>query len=343
MNGRERILAAAGLAAVDRPPVLPVLLMQGARELGIPLTQYFSNPARLAEGQIRLLERYHHDGVFAFPHIVQDVLPWGADIAFHEGGPPSLSKMAFKTVEDLVAAPIPDPTRHAYLRNTLQAAAELKRQVGNEKLVVGAVIGPFSLATMLLGTGKYLSLLFDDADRFRRLWPPLVRSMVEYSSKWARAQFEAGCDLVVFAEGIASATILDERTFLREAKPVLEEFVRRTKGILALEWVGDGRPFLKHTKDLGVAAFLVGSTDSLVECRRALGPQKALIGNINNIKLQRWEPERIQFEARRAIAQGGKGFILSNQGPEVPWAVPDEAIAALVSAATGSRTLAAAA
>ncbi len=343
MNGRERILAAAGLAPVDRPPVLPVLLMQGARELGLTLPQYFSSPTRLAEGQTRLVERYDHDGVFAFPHIVQDVLPWGADIAFHESGPPSLSKMAFKTVEDLVGAPVPDPTRHPYLRNTLVAAEALKRQVGHEKLVVGAVIGPFSLATMLVGTGKYLSLMFEDRDRYRRLWPALVRSMVEYSSRWARAQFDAGCDLVVFAEGVASATILDERTFLQEAKPVLEEFIRRTRGILALEFVGEARPFLKHAKDLGVAAFLVGSDDPLPECRQAIGPSKALIGNINNIKLLRWEPERIQFEARRAIAKGGKGLVLSNQGPEVPWEVPDAAITALVSAATGTRTARAAA
>ena len=202
-----------------------------------------------------------------------------------------------------------------------------------DKLIVGAVIGPFSLPTMLMGTRKFLDMVLDTSPATQRELAALLDLTMAYSTSWANAQLEAGCDLVVYAEGIASATILDEKTFLSAARPRLLEFARRVNGFTALELVGYGLPFLKHLREAGVVAYLLGGEDHLPESRRAIGSAKALIGNLNNLKLLRWDPSRIQFEARRAIEQAGPGFILSNQGPEIPWEVPDEAIHALVAAA----------
>lgn len=333
MTSLERVLAALDLKPVDRTPVLPVLLMQGAKELGMSLPDYFTRPTRLAEGQLRLLDRFGHDGVFAFPHVVQDVLPWDSALDFHEDGPPSVGKMVIRRYEDILDLEVPDPTSHPYLRHTLDAASELARRVGDEKLVVGGVIGPFSLPTMLMGTRKFLDLV--DLPEFRNeYFQPLMQKMVDFTARWATAQIEAGCHIVVFAEGISSATIIDEATFLGAAKPTLEQFVAKTRGALALEFVGHGLPFMRHVRDLDVAALLIAETDPMDETRALLGPAKALIGNINNLKLLRWEPERVQFEARRLIAEAGPGLILSNQGPDIPWEVPYPAIEAMVLAAT---------
>lgn len=338
MNSLERILAAVNGEPVDRTPVVPVMLMQGAKELGLTLPEYFERPNRLVEGQLRLLDRFGHDGVFAFPHIVQDVLPWGSSLTFHDDGPPTVGKMVIRRFEDIDDLQAPDPTAHPYLRHTLDAASALAREVGGEKLVVGAIIGPFSLPSMLMGTKKFLELL-EDAEPRERYYDWLMQAMIEFAARWAAAQMEAGCHLVVFAEGIASATIIDEDTFVRYAKPVIEEFVARVgryggKGLLALEFVGHGFPFMHHVRDLNVAAFLIGESDPVVETRKIVGPKKAIMGNVNNLKLLRWGPERVQFEARRLVARAGPGFILSNQGPEIPWEVPYPVIEALVRAAT---------
>lgn len=343
MTGVERIVAAVRNEPVDVTPVAPVLLMQGARLLGIPLSRYFGEPSRIAEGQLALLDRFGHDAVFAMPHVVQDVLPWGAGIDLHDDGPPSVNGMVLSSYEDVERIVVPDPTRHPYCRHTLRAAEALARQVKGQQLIVGAVIGPFSLPTMLMGTRRFLSLLLEPDDVRRRLLPALLEKTTEYASRWAAAQLAAGCDLVVVAEGISSATILDEATFLRDARPALERFVQRTPGLLALELVGHGLPFLPHLRDLGVAAFLIGESDRVDDARRAIGPGRALIGNVNNIKLLRFEPERVEFEARRVIAAAGSGFVLSNQGPEIPWDVPDASIEALVRAARSTRPARAAA
>lgn len=341
MNSIERVLAALSLQPVDQTPVLPVMLMQGARELNVPLEQYFRSPGRVAEGQLRLLDKFGHDAVFAFPHIVQDLLPWGSDLDFHPDGPPSINRLVITDAAKIDGLRAPDATKHPYTAQTLEAARQLAREVKGQKLIVGAVIGPFSLPSMLMGTKGFLNLLVDPQLRQRYLRPLLEKS-IEYSAAWARAQYEAGCDLVVFAEGMASATIVDEKTFVSDAKPVLAEFIRRAGVTLALEFVGWAEPLLPAARDLGVAGFLIGSEDDPVRCRRAIGPAKALIGNVNNLKLLRWDPERVQFEAQRVIASAGPGLILGNQGPEIPWETPDSAIAALVAAGRSSTAKAAA-
>lgn len=334
MNPLERIVTAVGLGEVDRTPVLPVLLQQGSTMLGVPLTEYFGEPARLAEGQHRLVDRYGHDGVFAIPHVVQDTLPWGAGLDFHDDGAPSVNRMVINRYEDIADLPRPNAASHPYLRHTLAAARALAQRHKGDRLIVGAIIGPFSLPSMLMGMGKSLGLLVRHRDAYNRFYPTLRERMMEYCLDWAKAQYEAGCDIVVVAEGMASASLLTEETFLREALPVLKEFAARAGGLVGLEMVGDALPFAKHLRDVPCAVLLVGSHDPVDQMRRHIGASKALMGNLNNIKLLRWDADRVEFEARRAIHRAGRGFILSNQGPEVPLATPPENIDALIRAAT---------
>lgn len=333
MTSVGRILAEVGLKPVDRTPVMPVMLMQGAKALNLPLETYFGKADRLAQGQLALVERYNQDAVFAIPHIVQDVLPWKSGIDFHPNGPPSVNKMVIRSYEDILDLKTPDPTAHPYLRKSLEAAKELARRVKGDRLIVGAVIGPFSLPSMLMGTSRFLGLLLAPPQERERYLRPLLDRMLEYTQAWIRAQHEAGCDLVVVAEGISSATIIDEATFREFALPTMERLRKGIQGYLALEFVGSATPFLRYVRDLGFVAWLVGEEDGVVEPRKRVGPNGALVGAINNLKLLRWRPERVEFEARRLIREAGPGFILSNQGPEIPWETSAENIEALLRAA----------
>ena len=333
MNRVERILATVGLEATDRPPVMPVLLMQGARALGVELTDYFKRPSRLAEGQLALVERFDPDAVFAIPHIVQDVLPWGSGLDFHPDGPPSVNGMVIPNKEAIPSLKAPDPTAHAYLRSSLRAAERLAREVKGERLIVGAQIGPFSLPTMLMGTRKFLELLLLPPAERRRWLDPLMEVMLKATTRWGEALFNAGCDVVVVAEGIASAAIITPELFSEVAAPVIRRHIAAMPGPVGFEFVGPAMPMLPRARDLGAAVWLLGEEDPVDRARTAVGRSGAIMGTFNNLKLLRWHHERVEFEARRLIDLAGPGFILSNQGPEVPWATPDANIEAIVRAA----------
>ncbi len=332
----ERILTTLGLGETDRPPVMPVMLMQGAKALGTDLLSYFETPDRIASGQLGLIETFGHDAVYAFPHIVQDVLPWGAGLDFHPDGPPSVNGMVISSKEDIPNLVVPDPTSHPYLKATLRSAEQLAREVKGDRLIVGALIGPFSLPTMLMGTSKFLDLLLMPESERKQWFDPLMEKMLEYTLSWGRAQIAAGCDAIVLAEGTSSASIIDPELFRSCSHPVLRRFIEEIGAPVGFEFVGRAMPMLDAASDLGPALWLLGEEDPLGEARRILGRKGAIMGSVNNLKLMRWEPERVEFEARRLINEAGPGFILSNQGPEVPWDTPDENIKALIRAASRS-------
>ncbi len=334
MTGLERCVAAVKFQKPDRFPVLPVLLMQGAKELNLPLERYFSKGEFIARGQLRLLDKFGHDGVLGFPHVVEDVLPFGAGLRYFDDGPPSVDRMCIRKFEEISQMVVPEPGNHPQLKQTLQAIEMLAREVKGKKLIVGAVIGPFSLPSMLMGTEKYMRLLFGDPEAFRRYFSRLMEICSEFSARWANMQLQAGADLIVVADGIGSGTILRRHECQELALPVNIKFFKQINGLIGYEFVGDAEPIIDLYKNQGPAVFLVGSSDSMVFCRKKLGKTAALMGNINNIKLLRWAPERVEFEIKKMLQPHSlsDGIIVSNQGPEIPYHVPEENIRAMVKA-----------
>ena len=84
--------------------------------------------------------------------------------------------------------------------------------------------------------------------------------------------------------------------------------------------------------DSGAVALLIGSEDDIPHCKQVLRGRAALIGNINNMKLRRWSPARVELQAKTALSRGapGFGFALANQGPEIPFDVGVPVIEALI-------------
>ncbi len=345
MNSLERCVAAVTFKTPDRLPVIPVLLMQGAKELNMNLESYFSNGNKIAEGQLKLIEKYDHDAVCAFPHVVEDVLPFGAGLKYFDAGPPSVDRMCIKLFSDIDHLTAPEPGNHKQLQETLRSIDVLASRVKGEKLIIGAVIGPFSLPSMLMGTEKFMKLLFSRNGEFEAYFPRLMDVCTEFCAKWANMQLQAGADIVVIADGIASNSILRPHEFKKFALPVIEKLLPRINGLIGYEFVGEGQELIPFLKDKGAHVFLLGSQDDISVCRKYAGTSTALLGNINNIKLLRWPPERVEFEVKKLIDKFGLrgGLVVGNQGPEIPYFVPDENIRALVQAVRKYGTFAQAA
>ncbi len=338
MNSIERVLGALtfGKAGTpDRVPVLPVPLMQGALVHNCTARDYFQMPAeKLADAQIALNEMLDGipDGVAGFPHVVEDVTGFGVPLKYdYENSSPTVGGMLIKDFTDLDTFSPPDPASSPQLCKTLDVIHRLRRRIGDEKVVIGAAIAPFSLPSMLMGTAKWMRLLYSDELR-TRYFDRVMDVCSRYVISWAKAQQEAGAHVVVLADGMASAAIIPRRMFTRYAAPVTKRTIEAIGGLVAYEPVGTIEPFVELTGDLGAVAILIGEEDDIATCKRRLAGKAAVIGNVNNMKMRRWSPARVELQAKSAIKAGmpGYGFALANQGPEIPFDVSPEAIAALV-------------
>ncbi|MDZ7269334.1 MAG: uroporphyrinogen decarboxylase family protein [candidate division KSB1 bacterium] len=330
----ERLLAAISHKESDRIPILPILLQQGAKELGMPLQEYFTNGEKLAEGQERLLEKYGHDGVIGVPHVVEDLLAFGQKLVYFPNGAPVLGSMAITRFHEIDSLRPHDPTEVPELRQTLLAIELLARRFKGKVPIFGAGIAPFSLPSMFIGTEKWLQLLFDDEQMRLQYLDKFLAVSMEFCVNWMNRQLAAGADAVIIADGMASATILLRKQFQDWAVPVIKQTISRINGPVVYEGVGSLGQFAELLPELGAVAVVLDRTDDLAACKKVLQGKVAMVGNLNNIAMIDWTPEEIEQQVKTAClaAKAGGGFILANQGPEMPYDVPDANIQAFVEA-----------
>jgi len=341
MNSYERVIAALLHKPTDCVPVIPVMLMQGAAELGLDLSTYFSRGAYLAQGQMRLLEKFGHDAVLGVPHVVEDITAFGAALIVYENGPPAPGSMVIHSYEEVGRLRVPDPASSPMLAETLTAIEQLAHHLKGEVPILGACIAPFSLPSMLMGTERWMELLFLEAASVR---DPLLDHMLDVTTQfcatWANMQLSAGADAIVLADGMASAAVLTRQQFIDFALPTLRAVVPRIQGPVIHEGVGHLQPMLDLLADVGLVGVMLTNDDDLARAKALVGDRLALIGNLNNVEMRRWTAEEMELHAQAALAQGapGGGFILANQGPEIPLGTSDAAIHAMVLAAHGWRS-----
>lgn len=334
MNSKERVVRAVTFQPVDRVPIIPVALMQGSIVLKRRLPEYQQDGHLLAEGQLRLLEMWQHDAVVGIPHVVEDLVPWGSPLTYYENGSPTLSKIVVTRFDQIPDLKVPDPTGSKETKETLKAISGLARQVGSHTPVIGAVIAPFSLPSMLMGTGKWMSLLLDDPGVRTRYLDLLLQKCKQYVVNWAKQQVNAGADIIVLADGMASQTVITRELFERFALPIVRETIKEIPVPVVYEAVGSAQGILDLIATSGALVAILDYKDDLKECKRIAGGKIALMGNFNNIEMIYWNPLKAQLEVKKAIekAADGYGYILSAQGPEIPYDVKFEVVEAMIKA-----------
>ena len=105
----QRLVAAINGESADRIPVFCNLIDQGARELGMSLKAYYSKGEYVAEGQLRMLEKYGHDNVWGLFYVGREAELLGCrEIIFAENGPPNVEDFVIKSHADIAALQVPE-------------------------------------------------------------------------------------------------------------------------------------------------------------------------------------------------------------------------------------------
>ncbi len=128
----------------------------------------------------------------------------------------------------------------------LKALGILRRELGDEVLVVGCVLGPFTLTTQLLGLETTLYLAIDDPPRLERL----MDFATEVVIRFGQAQLQAGAHLPVVFDPSASPAVIPPQFFREFELPRLQRVFqalgrgRRDRELAAYRRSGGADPAL---------------------------------------------------------------------------------------------------
>jgi uroporphyrinogen decarboxylase len=333
MNSLERVAAAIAFQPTDRVPVIAQVFGHAAALADVPLDDYVQNGEILARCQVAAWKRYGYDAVFSVMDVNVETEACGSALRYRKNQYPVIERHALSLESAWNALAIPDPEQARRMQEMLKALGILRRELGNDVLVVGCVLGPFTLAAQLLGLETTLYLAIDDPSRLERLMDFTTDVIIGYG----KAQLRAGAHLPVVFDPAASPAVIPSQ-FFREF-----ELPRLTRVFLALSdegatanWLhiaGPVQSILPYYAKAGVDIANFDYCVSVAEARNLL-PTTCLDGNIKSLSFVEASPADIEAESRELLSGFGDrgGFILSS-GCEIPPESRPENIAAMVQAA----------
>ncbi len=328
MNGQERVRALLNGKRPDRLPLMPITMMFAADRIGVPYGRYAMDHRALADGQIATAEAFGFDYVSTISDPAREAADCGAKIELYDDQPPAIDEANALLADKkaLLSLKRPDPLGGGRMHDRIQGVALLRERVGKDLLVEGWIEGPCAQGADLRGINNLMLDFYDDPQFVRDLFSFIFEMELEF----ARAQIQAGADLIGL--GDAAASLIGPvfyREFVWPLETRLAGEIRAMGALSRLHICGDTRPILK---EMGQAGFDIVDLDYLSpvgQGRQAMGPDQTLLGNIDPVRtLRNGSPEGVRKAVEQCHREAGGKFIVG-AGCEVCRDTPERNLRAM--------------
>jgi MtaA/CmuA family methyltransferase len=328
MTGKERIIAHIDGKEVDCLPLMPITMMFAADTAGVTYGKYAADYQVLVEAQLRVAEKYDFDYVSCISDPAREAADCGATIEYFENQPPAIVEEAALLLDKskLATLKIPDPLGGGRMHDRVKAAALFKEKVKNDKLIEGWIEGPCAEAADLRGINN-LMLDFYDEPQFII---DLFEFVVEMELRFAKAQIEAGIDLM--GVGDAAASLIGPKFYEQFVFPYEKKLVdglHKMGTRVRLHICGNTRKILRGMGQLGCEIVDLDFLAPMSEARAAMGENQVLLGNIDPVRiLKNGSPEDVKTNIAKCHREAGSRYIVG-AGCEVPRNTPPQNVIAM--------------
>ena len=337
MNGRERVLACLNGEPVDSLPLMPVVMMYCADQIGVKYGEYVKDHRVLAEAQIETAAALDLDIVSNMSDPAREAADCGARVEFYEDQPAAIieSDALLADTKMLASLVIPDPNGGGRMHDAVCALELMKQRVGDEKAVMGWVEGPCAEAADLRGINTLMLDFYDDPAFVRDLFDFVVEMALQY----ARAQVEVGADIIGIGDAAASLIgpkFYDEFVWSREQR--LVQGIQAMGARVRLHICGNTSRIVEGMGRLGCEIVDLDYFTPVALAREAMGPSQILLGNINPVAVLRGgTPEAVTAAIAQCHREAGHRYIVG-AGCEVPRDTPLANVQALTEYARSQMT-----
>lgn len=311
MLGRQGVLAMLDGESVESLPLMPITMMFAADHIGVPYREYATDFETLVEGQIRVAADFDFDYVSCISDPAREAADCGANVQYFEDQPPAMDESAalLTEKEDLARLCIPDPEDEGRMLDRVRAAELFRARLPEHgKLIEGWVEGPIAEAADLRGINNLMMDFYED--------PCFVGELMEFTLelgiRFARAQVEAGVDIIGLGDAAASLVGPDiYESYVWPYEKRLVDAIKEMGSRVRLHICGDTRPILARMGELRCDIVDIDFLVPLGMAREQMGPDTVLLGNLNPVAcLRNGTPEMVRRELERCHAEAGRNYIV---------------------------------
>lgn len=181
----------------------------------------------------------------------------------------------------------------------LEALGLLRRALGDRVVIVGKVMGPWTLSYHMMGVEEFLISTIRDPDRARRS----LEALLPVTIAFARAQMQHGADIICLADH-ATGGMVSPAMYREMLLPLHQEIVGEIGCPTVLHCCGNTTDRLGYFAETGVDCYHFESQVA-VDAAVAAAGKMTLMGNVNNPEiLLRGSPAEVAAACERAVRGG---------------------------------------
>lgn len=319
MNARQRVFSVLAGRQPDRIPNLNIIMQFAARETGVSYSSYCQDYRLLCAGNIACAEKFGLDCVTTMSDPMKEASAFGAKIIFPEDGVPYANEDLLADEKMLLKLKAVEPSLSERMSQSVSAVEFYRQRLGNDMTVIGWVEGCMAEAADLRGVNTLLmDLVINESFVYE-----LMDVCLEQAVLFARAQIDAGADIIGVGDAIAS--VAGPVYYQKFALPYQIKLLSAIRGMGAktkLHICGNVTPFLES---LPAPYCDIIDLDWMVPLDRAaqlFGDTCALSGNYDPVAvLLQGTPESVR-QAVIDCSNSGAARYISAAGCEVPKTTP---------------------
>ena len=321
MTSKERLYARLQSKPVDKIPNMNIVMGLVAKLAGCSYREFALDYRKLAEGNLRCVERYGIDAVSVISDPMREASAFGAVVEFPEDGVPFSPVPLLANAINLNALRRIDPLDSPRTADRIRAVELLCKKAGDQYPVIGWVEGVLAELADLRGVNELMIDIADDAEYLTEAMDIIFESQCRF----AKAQVDAGSDFI--GVGNAVASLVGPVVYEKYAMPYdrqIVDYIHELGAKVKLHICGNIEPILQLLKQVAPDILDI---DWMVDFGSAVstfaGHFTAVNGNIDPVAvLLHGNAETVQREVERCIAAGGKNTLIA-AGCEVPAATPE--------------------
>ncbi|MCO6451403.1 MAG: uroporphyrinogen decarboxylase family protein [Caldilineales bacterium] len=321
MNPYERMSARLQGGPVDRPPNFDIFMTFAARRIGRPLRDYYLDYRALVDANRYVIENFDIDLVQAISDPYRETADFGAEIEFPEDDMPLSKIPLLKEPDDIKKLVRPHPATGKRMSDRLEAIRMFREQVGGEYPIMGWVEGALAEAVDLRNINNLMLDLV-----MRPEWvEELCEICTEVAIDFARAQIEAGADIIGLGDAVGS--LVSPAMYRQFALPYEQRIfatVHEMGALARLHICGNTNKIVGDMVESGADIIDLDYMVDMGAAAAKFGDRVSFCGNFNPVSVMLdGTPEEAYAATLRCMEIGGPRAI-SAAGCEIPQDTPDE-------------------
>jgi uroporphyrinogen decarboxylase len=312
---------------------VPIVGNTAARVLGVKVSEFRGNGRLIAEAQIASYRRFGYDGIRVFTDLYQQAEAMGATVCYPDDETAYLRAPAITEGSQIDSLEPADPRRDGNLPHHLEAMKRVTEAVGEDVPVTGAITGPLTNATFLIGAERLMRMTIEDPEAVHRLCELSFQTALAY----AEAILGVGCTPSL-TDPMSSCSVVGPKQFREFGYPYLKRLVDHihSRGRpVTLHICGNTRLIWDLMADTGADCLSLDNDVDLSAAVKVIGQRTRIMGNIHPAEtMLLGSPAQVRRATRECLAQAydnPKGYIVAS-GCSLPTDTPFENIDAMLDA-----------